>query len=61
MRTLNENQKVNFELVRDNRSGKLSADQLSVCNLHKVRLSCRVASYGGKGSEARTPLLTTRV
>ncbi|ATU93570.1 cold-shock protein [Phyllobacterium zundukense] len=29
LRTLLENQKVNFELVRDNRSGKVSADQLS--------------------------------
>ncbi|MEK1888594.1 MAG: cold-shock protein [Phyllobacterium sp.] len=29
LRTLMENQKINFELVRDNRSGKVSADQLS--------------------------------
>lgn len=29
MRSLNEGQKINYELVRDNRSGKMSADQLS--------------------------------
>ncbi|PSH67314.1 MULTISPECIES: cold-shock protein [Phyllobacterium] len=29
MRTLAENQTINYELVRDKRSGKMSADQLS--------------------------------
>jgi CspA family cold shock protein len=29
MRTLSENQTINYELVRDKRSGKMSADQLS--------------------------------
>jgi CspA family cold shock protein len=30
MRSLNDGQKINFELTRDQRSGKMSADQLSV-------------------------------
>jgi CspA family cold shock protein len=29
MRSLNDGQKINFELTRDQRSGKMSADQLS--------------------------------
>jgi CspA family cold shock protein len=29
MRSLNDGQKINSEMVRDNRSGKMSADQLS--------------------------------
>uniref|UniRef100_UPI001AEED730 cold-shock protein n=1 Tax=Phyllobacterium trifolii TaxID=300193 RepID=UPI001AEED730 len=29
MRSLNDGQKINYEMVRDNRSGKMSADQLS--------------------------------
>ncbi|RCW78586.1 cold-shock protein [Phyllobacterium bourgognense] len=29
MRSLNDGQKISYELVRDNKSGKMSADQLS--------------------------------
>lgn len=29
MRSLNDGQKINYEMVRDNKSGKMSADQLS--------------------------------
>lgn len=29
LRSLNDGQKITYELVRDNRSGKMSADQLS--------------------------------
>ena len=29
MRSLNDGQKINYEMVRDNRSGKMSAEQLS--------------------------------
>ncbi|MCB8828494.1 cold shock domain-containing protein [Escherichia coli] len=28
MRSLNDGQKISFELVRDNKSGKMTADQL---------------------------------
>ncbi|UXN59092.1 cold-shock protein (plasmid) [Phyllobacterium zundukense] len=29
MRSLNDGQKISYEMVRDNKSGKMSADQLS--------------------------------
>ena len=29
MRSLNDGQKIHYEMVRDNKSGKMSADQLS--------------------------------
>ncbi|MBB3146128.1 CspA family cold shock protein [Phyllobacterium trifolii] len=29
MRSLNDGQKINYEMVRDNKSGKMSADHLS--------------------------------